>query len=157
MRKLISALALAGAVTAFGDGLPDGYTQLPYLKANKNVQVKTGYTPAATDKIVMTWCPTQTSATETLWCARTSPSSAGFTAFSYYGQKVGITINGTIYNESDTPPSGFTVKKRDLLAAYTKYTVIADGAAKTLAVTNAFTGAEVVNASWTVANNFTVG
>ena len=157
MRKLIRVLALAGAVTSFADGLPEGYTLLPYLKANKNAQVKTGYTPAATDKIVMTWCPTQTSTTETLWCARTSPSSAGFTAFSYYGQKVGITINGTIYNESDTPPSGFTVKKRDLLAAYTKYTVIADGAAKTLAVTNAFTGAEVVNASWTVANNFSVG
>ena len=83
MRKLIRVLALVGAVTALGDGLPDGYTQLPYLKANANVQVKTGYTPAATDKIVMTWCPTQVSATETLWCARASTTSAGFTAFSY--------------------------------------------------------------------------
>ena len=154
---VLALVGAVGAVTALGDGLPDGYTQLPYLKANANVQVKTGYTPAATDKIVMTWCPTQVSATEALWCARASTTSAGFTAFSYNGQKVGITINGTIYNENDTPPSGFTVQKRDLLAAYTKYTVFADGNAKTLAVTNVFTGAEVVNASWTVANNFTVG
>ena len=33
---------LALAMTALGDGLPAGYTQLPYLKANANVQVKTG-------------------------------------------------------------------------------------------------------------------
>ena len=37
MRKLISVLVLAGAVTALGDGLPDGYTQLEYfsLKATQ--------------------------------------------------------------------------------------------------------------------------
>ncbi len=156
MRKLISVLVLAGAVTALGDGLPAGYTQLPYLKANKNVQVKTGYTPAATDKIVMTWCPTQVSATETLWCARSGTTAAAFTAFAYGGKKVGIIINDTAYSDTSTPTT-FTENKRDLLAAYTKYTAIADGNAKTLVVTNAFTGAEVVNASWTVANNFTVG
>ncbi len=156
MRKLISVLVLAGAVTALGDGLPAGYTQLPYLKANKNVQVKTAYTPAATDKIVMTWCPTQVSATETLWCARSGTTAAAFTAFAYGGKKVGIIINDTAYSDTSTPTT-FTENKRDHLAAYTKYTAIADGNAKTLVVTNAFTGAEVVNASWTVANNFTVG
>ena len=155
----VVALALVGAasaVTAFGDGLPDGYTQLPYLKANANVQVKTGYTPAATDKIVMTWCPTQISKTEALWCARSGTTAAAFTAFAYGGNKVGIIINSTSYTDTSSPTT-FTENKRDLLVAYTKYTAIADGNAKTLVVTNAFTGAEVVNASWTVANNFTVG
>ena len=156
MRKLISVLVFAGAVTALADGLPDGYTQLPYLKANANVQVKTGYTPKSTDKIVMTWCPVRVNATEALWCARSDYTAKAFTAFAYNGTKIGITINNTAYSDSSTPAS-FTQNKRDNFVAYTKYTIIADGNAKTLAVTNAFTGAEVANCSWTVDNNFTVG
>ena len=143
-------------MTALGDGLPAGYTQLPYLKANANVQVKTGYTPNPTDKIVMTWCPSQDTALETLWCARSNYAVNSFTVFAYSGKMIGINYNDASLSDSATPAS-FTVRKRDNLVAYTKYTIIADGNAKTLAVTNAFTGAEVVNVSWTVANNFTVG
>ena len=52
---LFAALVcLSVSLPMFADGLPDGYTQLPYLTANANVQVKTGYTPKSTDKIVMT-------------------------------------------------------------------------------------------------------
>ena len=157
MLPLSLAAVLIGATTsAFADGLPDGYTQLPYIKANANVQLKTGYTPAATDKIVMTWCPSQDTATETLWCARSDYSVKSFTVFAYAGKKIGINYNNVSLSESSTPAS-FTVNKRNDLAAYTKYTIIADGNAKTLAVTNAFTGAEVVNVSWTVANDFAVG
>jgi len=43
---MIALLGTFAATTdALADGLPDGYTQLPYIKANANVQVKTGYTP----------------------------------------------------------------------------------------------------------------
>ncbi len=150
---------LALAVTALGDGLPVGYTQLPYIKANKNVQVKTGYTPSPTDKIVMTWCPIQIAATEALWCARNSTSSPrkSFTAFQQQGTgKIWI-----IYNDASAPvdqsDANFTINKCDPVVAYTKYTAIADGNAKTFAVTNAFTGAEVLNCSWTLSANFTVG
>ena len=156
MRKLISVLVLAGAVTALGDGLPAGYTQLPYLKANKNVQVKTGYTPSPTDKIVMTWCPTQVSATEALWCARSAVGTAAFTAFQYNSSKVGVLYNNGS-TDTDTSTATVTVKKRDPVVAYTKYTITADGNAGTVAVTNAFTGAEVANCSFTISSNFTVG
>ncbi|MBO7684117.1 MAG: hypothetical protein J6T51_05275 [Kiritimatiellae bacterium] len=151
--------ALCVATGAFADGLPDGYTQLPYIKANKNVQLKTGYTPKSTDKIVMTWCPTQTAATEALWCARNSTSSPrkAFTAFQQQGTgKIWI-----IYNDASAPvdqsDANFTINKCDPVVAYTKYTAIADGNAKTFAVTNAFTGAEVANCSFTISTNFTVG
>ena len=156
MMKIIAGGIVLSAATAFADGLPDGYTQLPYIKANKNVQVKTGYTPSPTDKIVMTWCPSQNTAIETLWCARSDYSVQSFTVLAYAGKKIGINYNNVSLSDSSTPAS-FTVSKRNDLAAFTKYTIIADGNAKTLAVTNAFTGAEVVNISWTVANDFTVG
>ena len=156
MRKLISVLVLAGAVTALADGLPDGYTQLPYLKANANVQVKTGYTPKATDKIVMTWCPVRVTTTEALWCARTTVGSPGFTAFQYQTSKVGVLYN-TGSTDTDTSTATVTVKKRDPVVAYTKYTIIADGNAGTVAITNAFTGAEVANCSFTISSDFTVG
>ena len=156
MRKLISVLVLAGAVTALADGLPDGYTQLPYLKANANVQVKTGYTPNPTDKIVMTWCPTQVGTTEALWCARSAVGTAAFTAFQYNSSKVGVLYNNGS-TDTDTSTATVTVKKRDPVVAYTKYTIIADGNAGTVAVTNAFTGAEVANCSFTISSDFTVG
>ena len=156
MRKLISILVLAGAVTALADGLPDGYTQLPYIKANANVQVKTGYTPNPTDKIVMTWCPTQVSATEALWCARSAVGTAAFTAFQYNSSKVGVLYNSGS-TDTDTSTATVTVKKRDPVVAYTKYTIIADGNAGTVAITNAFTGAEVANCSFTISSSFTVG
>ncbi len=156
MRKLICALALMGAVTVLADGLPAGYTQLPYLKANANVQVKTGYMPKSTDKIVMTWCPVRVNATEALWCARSAVGTAAFTAFQYSSSKVGVLYNNGS-TDTDTSTATVTVKKRDPVVAYTKYTIIADGNAGTVAVTNAFTGAEVANCSFTISSSFTVG
>ncbi len=155
-RAALVAAAICAAMPAAADGLPEGYTRLPYIKANKNVQVKTGYTPNATDKIVMTWCPSQADSIETLWCARSGLTAYSFTVFAYAGKQIGINYNNVSLGDGAVPAS-FTVNRRDNLAAYAKYTIVADGNAKTLAVTNAFTGAEVVNISWTVANDFTAG
>ena len=155
-RAALVAAAICVAMSAAADGLPEGYARLPYIKANKNVQVKTGYTPNATDKIVMTWCPSQADSIETLWCARSGLTAYSFTVFAYAGRQIGINYNNVSLGDGAVPAS-FTVNRRDNLAAYTKYTIVADGNAKTLAVTNAFTGAEVVNISWTVANDFTAG
>ena len=92
-KMFATAVAASAILPSFADGLPDGYTQLPYLKANANVQVKTGYTPKATDKIVMTWCPVRVNATEALWCARSAVGTAAFTAFQYNSSKVGVLYN----------------------------------------------------------------
>ena len=155
-KMFATAVAASAILPSFADGLPDGYTQLPYLKANANVQVKTGYTPNPTDKIVMTWCPTQVSATEALWCARSAVGTAAFTAFQYNSSKVGVLYNKGS-TDTDTSTATVTVKKRDPVVAYTKYTIIADGNAGTVAITNAFTGAEVANCSFTISSSFTVG
>ena len=156
MKRLILAFAAIAAASAFADGLPEGYTRLPYIKANKNVQVKTGYTPKSTDKIAMTWCPVRVTSTEALWCARSAVGTAAFTAFQYNSSKVGVLYNSGS-TDTDTSTATVTVKKRDPVVAYTKYTIIADGSAKTVAVTNAFTGAEVANCSFTISSDFTVG
>ena len=151
-----AGVAASAILSSFADGLPDGYTQLPYLKANANVQVKTGYTPKSTDKIVMTWCPVRVNATEALWCARSAVGTAAFTAFQYNSSKVGVLYNNGS-TDTDTSTATVTVKKREAVVAYTKYTITADGNAGTVAVTNAFTGAEVANCSFTISTNFTVG
>ena len=158
----ILAVAMSTAMvttSALGDGLPDGYTQLPYIKANRNVQVKTGYTPKGTDKIVMTWTPSpHDSGNECLWCARSTATSKTFTAFDYYTtRKIGIHVNTTSWDPKDAVPSTYTANRIEALSDYTKYTLVADGNAKTFAVTNAFTGAEVANYSWTNDNDFEAG
>ena len=158
-KMFATAVAASAILPSFADGLPDGYTQLPYLKANANVQVKTGYTPNPTDKIVMTWCPVRVNATEALWCARSAVGTAAFTAFQYFqynSSKVGVLYNNGS-TDTDTSTATVTVKKRDPVVAYTKYTIIADGNAGTVAITNAFTGAEVANCSFTISSSFTVG
>lgn len=78
MLSAVSVICMAMVLPSFGDGLPEGYTQLPYLKANKRVQVKTGYSPNATDKIVMTWCSTPRDGNECLWCARSAQKNHSF-------------------------------------------------------------------------------
>ena len=154
-RSAIVAACATASIASFADGLPAGYTQLPYISADGQCQIKTGYTPAATDKIVMTWVPKTVSGNQCLWCARNNTASQSFTSFAY-GAKVGLVYNSTTLGEG-AAPSTFDVTKRDNIVESTRYTIIADGNAKTLAVTNAFTGAEVANVSWTVANNFDVG
>ena len=162
VRSCCRTLAVAGALCvaiaaspSLADGLPVGYTQLPYISADGQCQIKTGYTPAATDKIVMTWVPKTVSGNQCLWCARANTASQSFTSFAY-GAKVGLVYNTTTFSDSATP-STFNVTRHDDIVGATRYTIIADGNAKTLAVTNAITGAEVVNVSWTVANDFDVG
>ena len=81
---------------------------------------------------------------------------AAFTAFQYNSSKVGVLYNNGS-TDTDTSTATVTVHKRQTVAAYTKYTIIADGNAGTVAVTNAFTGAEVANCSFTISTNFTVG
>ena len=39
----------------FADGLPEGYVQLPFIKASGNCHVKTGLVPANTDKVELTF------------------------------------------------------------------------------------------------------
>jgi len=158
IRYLLAAiLSFAAALQSSAAFLPPEYTQLPYIKANKNVQLRTDYTPHGTDKIVMTWTPTQVSSTEILWCARTTSNySTCYTVFAYGGNKVGIYYSGASVEDGKSN-SNFTVNKFENLAASTKYTIAVDGNAKSLVVTNAYTGAETVNISWTRSNNFTAG
>ena len=162
VRSCCRTLAVAGAFCvaiaaspSLADGLPAGYTQLPYISADGQCQIKTGYTPAATDKIVMTWVPKTVSGNQCLWCARNNTASQSFTSFAY-GATVGLVYNSTTLGVG-AAPSTFDVTRRDNIVESTRYTIIADGSNRTLAVTNDFTGAEVVNCSWTVANNFAVG
>ena len=39
---LATAVAAGAAFTAFADGLPTGYTQVPLIQANGNCQIRTG-------------------------------------------------------------------------------------------------------------------
>lgn len=50
MKKVI-AVVLAVATNAVFAALPTEYQQLEYIKATGNCQVRTGVTPASTDKV----------------------------------------------------------------------------------------------------------
>ena len=119
---------LALAVTALGDGLPAGYTQVPFLKVNGNCHVKTGVNPTSTDKVEMSFRPAVVSATQSLWCSRDgSGTSHQFTAFLLNTAKVRIDRN--------EGSAGQKTSSATLLAC-TNYTVVADYAAGTCVVTN---------------------
>ena len=75
---LIVTMALFSAM-AWADGLPEGYTQLPFLKATGNCQVKTGLTPASTDTAELTFELSTVSGNQNLWCSR-NDSTNSFTA-----------------------------------------------------------------------------
>ena len=97
MRKLICTLALAaaaGAVTALGDGLPTGYTQVPLIQANGNCQIRTGIVPSSTDKVELSWRPCTVSGNQGLWCSRDSSAKNTFTAFMIANQ-VRLDRNGS--------------------------------------------------------------
>ena len=47
-RVLVCLASAALAAAAFADGLPAGYTEVPYLKLNGQCRVKTGLAPAST-------------------------------------------------------------------------------------------------------------
>jgi thiamine pyrophosphokinase len=94
--------------TAAGE-LPEGYTQLPFLKATRNCQVKTGLTPASTDTAVLTFELSTVSGNQNLWCSR-NDSTNSFTAF-MIANKVRLDRNTT----QGTSAAG--------LAVGTKYTL----------------------------------
>ena len=113
----------AGAVTALGDGLPVGYTQVPFIKANGNCQIQTGIVPNSTDKVELSWRPTVVSGNQGLWCSRDSSAKNTFTAF--------MIANKVRLDRVDT-----SVTCAGLLLAGTNYTVVADYATLVGVVTN---------------------
>ena len=123
---------LALAVTALGDGLPAGYTQVPFIKANGNCQVRTGLVPNGTDKAELSWRPTVVSGNQGLWCSRDSSSKNTFTAF-MISNKVRLDRVNT-----STTCAG-------LLLAGTNYTVVADYATLAGVVTNDISHTELTS------------
>ena len=120
---LPAVLALACVVTALGDGLPTGYTQVPYIQANGNCQIQTGIVPNSTDKVELSWRPTVVSGNQGLWCSRDSSAKGAFTAF--------MIANKVRLDRVDT-----SVTCAGLLLAGTNYTVVADYATLVGVVTN---------------------
>ena len=136
---------LALAVTALGDGLPAGYTQVPYLKANGNCQVRTGLVPNGADKAEMVFRPSVVNATQQLWCSRTNGTERQFSAF------VLNTSNGKMRFDRDT----VQVTSTTTLLACTNYLVVADYGARTAVVTNIAANTEAVNVTMGGADEYT--
>ena len=122
----------AGAVTALGDGLPVGYTQVPYLKANGNCQIQTGIVPNSTDKVELSWRPTVVSGNQGLWCSRDSSAKNTFTAF-------------MIANQVRLDRNASSVTCTGALLAGTNYTVVADYATLAGVVTNDISHTELTS------------
>ena len=136
MRKLINVLALCVATMSspsFADGLPAEYQQLEFIQANGNCQIRTGITPACTDKVEMVWRPTTVSGNQNLFCSRTGTGATGqFTLF-MIGDKVRFDRNTS------------TVTGANAISADTKYKVVADFNTLAGTVSLADTGAEVTS------------
>ena len=133
----IAAISVASAVTALGDGLPAEYQQLEYIKATGNCQVRTGVTPASTDKVEMRFRPDAVGATQNLWCSRDgSGASHQFTAFLLDSKKVRFDRN---------EGAAAQITSTGTLLACTNYLVVADYGTLEAVVTNVADGAEVVN------------
>ena len=132
-------------MTALGDGLPAGYTQVPYLKANGNCQVRTGLVPNGTDKAEMVFRPSVVNATQQLWCSRTNATERQFSAF------VLNTSNGKMRFDRDT----VQVTSTTTLLACTNYLVVADYGARTAVVTNIAANTEAVNVTMGGADEYT--
>ncbi|MBO7683699.1 MAG: hypothetical protein J6T51_03125, partial [Kiritimatiellae bacterium] len=126
--------------------LPDGYTQVPFIKANGNCQIRTGITPTATDKVEMSIRPVRMSTTQNLWCSRTGTGSTGpFTAFLMDSNKIRFDRNTKSTTSTGT------------LLACTNYTIVADYATLKCVVTNVASNAEVINETMTDADDYAPG
>ena len=146
MKAMLTAVIVAaGAVTALGDGLPAGYTQVPYIQANGNCQVRTGLVPNGTDKAEMVFRPSVVNATQQLWCSRTNATERQFSAF------VLNTSNGKMRFDRDT----VQVTSTTTLLACTNYLVVADYGARTAVVTNIAANTEAVNVTMGGADEYT--
>ena len=129
---------LALAMTALGDGLPAGYTQVPYIQANGNCQIRTGITPTCTDKAEMQFRPAVVNATQNLWCSRTgSGTTAQFTAFLVNTAKLR-------FDRGDGGANVGQITSTGTLLASTNYLVVADYATLEGVVTNVADNTEVV-------------
>ena len=109
---IVSVIAAVSLCATVAGELPAGYTQLPFLKATGNCQVKTGLTPAGTDKAELTFELSTVSGNQNLWCSRNN-TTASFSAF-MIGDKVRLDRNETQPNSTDG------------LVAGTKYTLTAN-------------------------------
>ena len=137
---LAVAVATGVAFMAFADGLPEGYTQVPYIQANGNCQVLTGLVPNGTDKVEMVFRPAVVNATQTLWCSRTNTTERQFTAF------VLNTSNGKMrFDRNDGGDGVGQVTSTTSLLACTNYLIVADYGAGTAVVTNIAANTEAVN------------
>ena len=110
--KLAALLGVLAFLSVFADGVPEGYTQLPFLKATGNCQVKTGLTPTSNDTAALTFELSTVSGNQDLWCSR-NDSTNSFTAF-MIANKVRLDRNTT----QRTSAAG--------LAVGTKYTLTAN-------------------------------
>ena len=129
---LAAAVAAGAAFTAFADGLPAGYTQLPYIQANGNCQIQTGIVPNSTDKVELSWRPTVVSGNQGLWCSRDSSAKNSFTAF--------MIANKVRLDRVDT-----SVTCAGALLACTNYTIVADYATLAGVVTNDISHTELTS------------
>ena len=132
VKNVVAIAALCAAVPSFADGLPAGYTQVPFIKANGNCQIRTGITPTCTDKVEMTWRPTTVSGNQGLWCSRDNSAKNTFTAF--------MIANKVRFDRVETSVTG-----SGALYACTNYTVVADYATLKGVVTNNGNHAEIAN------------
>ena len=138
MKRVVSAAVAAFVVatfTAFADGLPAGYTQIPYLKLNGQCRVKTGLTPTSTDIVEMSWRPSTVSGNQNLWCSRISGTQQ-FTVF-MIGNKVRFDRNGAQVTSTET------------IAAATDYTIVANYGTFAGSVTKTETGETVTSVTMT--------
>ncbi len=131
MMAVVVVMVLGASNGAFADGLPAGYTQLPFIKASGQCRVKTGITPDGTDKAELTFELATVSGNQNLWCSR-SASTGQFTTF-MIGNKVRFDRNATQTTTSAA------------LQAGKKYTITANYATGAGMVTAA--GSDVIEAS----------
>ena len=128
-RGALCAAALCAAIPSFAGGLPDGYRRLDYIQAVGQCQIKTGVTPACTNRVEMLFRPNAVNVTQNLWCSRDGSSgmSHQFTAFLMDSAKVRIDRN---------EGSAGQITGTGTLLAGTNYLVVADYAACKGVVTN---------------------
>ena len=147
-RGALCAAALCAAIPSFAGGLPDGYRRLDYIQAIGQCQIKTGVTPASTDRVEMLFRPNAVNVTQNLWCSRDGDGTANqFTAFLMDTAKVRFDRNaGT---------AGQVLGAGTLLAG-TNYLVVADYAACKGVVTNVADNTETADVTM-AAGEFTPG
>ena len=135
-RKFRAALYCALAVSlcagsALAD-LPEGYTQLPFVKASGQCRVRTGLLPAGTDKAELTFELSTVSGNQNLWCSR-SGSTGQFTTF-----MIADKVRFDRYTNQVTTAAALVPAK--------KYTVTADYATGAGVVTDVAAGTTAASA-----------